>query len=57
MTSVTRAIECVIQGSKETMENGLKRERKRFSELFLTSDAKEGVQTFIEKRPPNFNDL
>ncbi|MFS0780422.1 enoyl-CoA hydratase-related protein [Bacillus sp. 1P06AnD] len=54
MTSVSRAVECIIQGSNETMEQGLKKERKRFSELFLTSDAKEGIQAFVEKRKPNF---
>ncbi|NPC92948.1 enoyl-CoA hydratase [Bacillus sp. WMMC1349] len=54
MTSVMRAVECIIQGSNESMEQGLERERKRFAELFLTSDAKEGIHAFIEKRKPDF---
>lgn len=54
MTSVTRAVECIIQGANETLAEGLKRERTRFSELFLTEDAKEGVEAFIEKRKPVF---
>ena len=54
MTSVMRAVECIIQGSNESMEKGLERERKRFAELFLTSDAKEGIHAFIEKREPDF---
>lgn len=54
MTSVTRAVECIVQGANETLEDGLKRERTRFSELFLTADAKEGVEAFIEKRKPVF---
>ncbi|MFJ7365914.1 enoyl-CoA hydratase-related protein [Peribacillus frigoritolerans] len=54
MTSVMRAVECIIQGSNESMEKGLERERKRFAELFLTVDAKEGIQAFIEKRNPDF---
>lgn len=54
MTSVTRAVECIIQGANETLEEGLKRERIRFSELFLTEDAKEGVEAFVEKRKPEF---
>lgn len=55
MTSVMRAVECIIQGSNESMEQGLERERKRFAELFLTSDAKEGIHAFVEKRKPDFH--
>lgn len=54
MTSITRVIECIINGSNETLHDSLMRERKKFAELFLTSDAKEGVQAFIEKRLPQF---
>ncbi|HLR53084.1 MAG TPA: enoyl-CoA hydratase-related protein [Candidatus Avamphibacillus sp.] len=55
MTSVKRAVECVIKGYNETFESGLSRERKQFAELFLTDDAKEGIEAFIEKRDPQFN--
>lgn len=54
MTSVMRAVECIVQGSNESMEQGLERERKRFAELFLTTDAKEGIHAFVEKRKPDF---
>lgn len=54
MTSVTRAVECIIQGANEPLSDGLERERNRFSELFLTADAKEGIEAFIEKRKPVF---
>lgn len=54
MTSVTRAVECITQGANESLSDGLKRERDRFSELFVTADAKEGVEAFIEKRKPVF---
>ena len=54
MTSVMRAVECIIQGSNESVDKGLERERQRFAELFLTADAKEGIQAFIEKRKPDF---
>ncbi len=54
MTSVSRVVECIIQGNQEPLDDGLKREREKFAELFLTNDAKEGIQAFIEKRKPDF---
>ncbi|MBE1555891.1 enoyl-CoA hydratase-related protein [Sporosarcina limicola] len=54
MTSVMRAVECIIQGANEPLANGLERERTLFAELFLTDDAKEGIQAFVEKRKPIF---
>jgi enoyl-CoA hydratase len=35
-------------------EGALKLEAKRFGEVFQTSDSKEGIQAFLEKRKPNF---
>ncbi|MFJ7755521.1 enoyl-CoA hydratase-related protein [Peribacillus muralis] len=57
MTSVMRAVECIVQGSSESLEQGLERERKRFAELFLTVDAKEGIHAFVEKRKPDFKHI
>lgn len=54
MTSITKVIECIVQGSNENLQVALERERKKFAELFLTSDADEGIKAFIEKRKPNF---
>lgn len=54
MTSVKRALECVVQGADEALEHGLERERVKFAELFLTDDAKEGITAFVEKRKPDF---
>ncbi|WP_312108084.1 enoyl-CoA hydratase-related protein [Brevibacillus reuszeri] len=54
MTSISRVIECIMQDNQESMSDGLDRERRKFAELFLTADAREGVQAFIEKRSPRF---
>lgn len=56
MTSISRVIECIVQGYKESLAAGLERERKRFAELFVTNDAKEGAQAFVEKRKAEFTD-
>ncbi|ALC81956.1 MULTISPECIES: enoyl-CoA hydratase [Bacillus] len=37
-----------------TYEGALKLEAKRFGEVFQSSDSKEGIQAFLEKRKPNF---
>lgn len=36
------------------LEEGLQLEKRLFDDLFVTKDAKEGVQAFIEKRKPVF---
>ncbi|MDY0395002.1 enoyl-CoA hydratase-related protein [Virgibacillus halophilus] len=54
MESVQRAIQCVMQGYQEPITDGLERESKKFAELFLTHDAKEGVHAFVEKRKAVF---
>ncbi|NBJ69894.1 MULTISPECIES: enoyl-CoA hydratase-related protein [Clostridia] len=55
MQSVTRAVESVVQGARKSFADGLQRENEIFGELFLTADAKEGVQAFVEKRKPDFH--
>src|SRR5690625_1533125 len=54
MTSVTRALEAITTGYNDSIENGLELERKLFAELFLTDDAKEGINAFVDKREPKF---
>lgn len=54
MTSISRAMEAITKGYSEAIEVGLERERKLFAELFLTDDAEEGVNAFVEKRKPDF---
>lgn len=55
MTSISRTIECIMQGTDLSLREGLALESKRFAELFTTEDAQEGVQAFIEKREAKFN--
>lgn len=45
------------RAAKDHLQNGLELERTRFAELFLTEDAKEGVQAFIEKDSQTLNIL
>lgn len=45
---------CIYQGGAMSPRDGLEYERKLFSEILLTQDAKEGVAAFTEKRPPRF---
>lgn len=44
----------VNQGLKMDIEAGMQFERQCFSILFATQDQKEGMQAFIEKRKPHF---
>ena len=48
------ATEAVDFAFESQLEGGLRFERRIFHSLFATDDQKEGMQAFIEKRPPNF---
>jgi len=52
--SIRRIVECIVQGKDELFEVGLNRESERFAELFLTNDAREGIEAFINKRAAYF---
>ena len=51
LAAAKRALNHVLQG--DHVEN-LEREAEEFGRLFDTSDAKEGLTAFVEKREPNF---
>jgi len=44
----------VYQGGQMTLKKGLDYERKRFCEILLTQDAREGTDAFLQKRQPKF---
>ena len=52
--AVKMAKEAVLRAFDSTLEEGLHFERKNFYLLFASDDQKEGMQAFIEKRPPVF---
>jgi len=52
--SVSRVVEALVTGYNNDFEQGLKIENEKFAELFLTHDAKEGVEAFSEKRAASF---
>jgi enoyl-CoA hydratase/carnithine racemase len=47
-------IECVDQGLDGSLEGGLDAEARGFLETLRTQDAGEGIQAFLQKRPPEF---
>jgi enoyl-CoA hydratase len=53
INSVMRLIPYAKTGQ---FSKGVQAEAKEFAEIFGSMDAKEGVQAFIEKRKPNFQD-
>lgn len=52
--ALSRIKQAVNNGVNTSLEFGLEMETELFSEIFATEDAKEGIQSFINKRPPNF---
>lgn len=54
--SMAFALKAVIYGLQTNQQEGLQKEADLFGDLFLTEDAKEGINAFIEKRNPAFKD-
>jgi enoyl-CoA hydratase len=52
--AIAKSKRAIHEGLEMTLKEGLRLEAKLFSELFETSDTKEGVKAFIEKRTPHF---
>jgi enoyl-CoA hydratase len=52
--AVFMAKECVNRAYETTLSEGVLFERRVFHSLFATSDQKEGMNAFVEKRKPKF---
>jgi enoyl-CoA hydratase len=52
--SLKATIELLNYAKNEEFYEGSKKEAELFGEIFVSDDAKEGIQAFIEKREPHF---
>ncbi|WP_042354852.1 enoyl-CoA hydratase [Bacillus rubiinfantis] len=52
--SINAVIQLLNCAKTENFYEGMKKEAELFGEVFISHDAKEGIQAFIEKRPPHF---
>jgi enoyl-CoA hydratase len=54
LPAVMMAKECISRAYETSLSEGIRFERRVFYATFATPDQKEGMQAFIEKRPPAF---
>ena len=52
--AISAALECIVEGIDESIEEGLGREAERFGQLTTSSDFHEGTSAFLEKRKADF---
>jgi enoyl-CoA hydratase len=52
--AIAAAKRVINQGIEQSLQDGCGMEIDAFVSLFATADRKEGMQAFIEKRPPKF---
>jgi enoyl-CoA hydratase len=54
LPSILMAKECINRTFETPLAEGIRFERRLFHALFATRDQKEGMEAFLEKRPPRF---
>jgi len=52
--AISAALECIVEGIDESIEEGLSREAERFGGLTTSADFHEGTSAFLEKRKAVF---
>jgi enoyl-CoA hydratase len=53
--AVAGVLRCVVDAGGKSLEEGIAEERRAVQATMGTADQKEGIQAFLEKRPPRFH--
>lgn len=54
--NLAAVLELIHEAERDSLERGQEKEAVLFGDLAETKNAKEGIQAFLEKRPPKFED-